>query len=84
MTKLQDLLLLAALSICGTGFAADGESLINSRCLQCHKGGAASLSSNLETVKQALTSGSIRKHRFSLSTAEIEALTTYIATVKGQ
>lgn len=84
MTRQQACMLCAFLLLPGTGFTIDGETLFNARCLQCHSPGAAGLKSLPETARQILTNGSIRKHRFSLSADEVEALINYLVESRGQ
>ena len=84
MFKLLYAVICAVFSLAGTAHAAEGETLFKSRCQQCHKAGASSLSSPPDSIRQILSAGTLRPHRFSLSSAEIDALTMYIAQARGQ
>ena len=84
MSNLLHAVICAVFFFAGAAHAGEGETLFKSRCQQCHKAGATSLSSTPDTIKQILTTGTIRPHRFSLSATEIEALTMYIAQARGQ
>lgn len=83
MRLLQHVALLTGMLLSNACFADNGEALFASRCMSCHKAGPTAFKSTPATAQKILSSGSIRQHRFSLSSAEIEAVTAYIAKAKG-
>lgn len=80
---LQHIALLTGLLLSSACFADNGEALFASRCISCHKAGPTAFKSTPAAAQKLLSSSSIRQHRFSLSSAEIEAIAAYIAKVKG-
>jgi mono/diheme cytochrome c family protein len=83
--KIRLLLLMVGLNLALPAMAQDatrGNALFAAQCSRCHGDGAAGLTTPLAELPAFLAAKSVRKHRFELSTAEVEDLSAYLATVR--
>jgi mono/diheme cytochrome c family protein len=61
-------------------WALDGSELFTARCSQCHKDDSIFNNKSAEQIRKTLVSGTVKKHRFVLSSDEIDALTAYLTS----